>query len=74
MAHYIGETMSTVEKQAPVPTVINLRLLDHTLDGSVDVINLSFLFDLRNVSSDWSAAGKHENTKLDKSSKGWRVR
>ena len=31
-------------KQAPVPTVICLRLLDHTLDGIVDVVGLLFFF------------------------------
>ena len=35
-------------RQAPVPTVIRLRLLDHTLDGIIDVVGLGFLlnFDL----------------------------
>ena len=34
--------------QAPVPTVISLRLLDHTLDGIIDVVGLLFFFDLLN--------------------------
>ena len=33
-------------RQAPVPTVIRLRLLDHTLDGIIDVVSLGFLFNL----------------------------
>ena len=32
--------------QAPVPTVIRLRLLDHTLDGIIDVVGLGLFFDL----------------------------
>ena len=32
-------------EQAPVPTVISLRLLDHTLDGIVDVVGLDFFLD-----------------------------
>ena len=31
------------QEQAPVPTVISLRLLDHTLDGRLNVISLFFL-------------------------------
>ena len=33
------------QEQAPVPTVISLRLLDHTLDGIIDVVGLLFFFD-----------------------------
>ena len=36
------------QEQAPVPTVISLRLLDHTLDGIIDVVGLLFFFDLLN--------------------------
>ena len=38
-------------RQAPVPTVIRLRLLDHTLDGIIDVVGLGFLlnFNLRHL-------------------------
>ena len=38
-------------RQAPVPTVIRLRLLDHTLDGIIDVVGLGFLlnYDLRHL-------------------------
>ena len=40
------------QEQAPVPTVISLRLLDHTLDGTVDVVSLLFLFDFGSFSFD----------------------
>ena len=38
-------------RQTPVPTVIRLRLLDHTLDGIIDVVGLDFLlnFDFRHL-------------------------
>ena len=36
------------QEQAPVPTVISLRLLDHTLDGIIDVVGLLFFLDLLN--------------------------
>ena len=49
------------QEQAPVPTVISLRLLDHTLDGIMNVVglllfllNLNFLLAERNENKNGS--------------------
>ena len=41
--------MPNPKRQAPVPTVINLRLFDHTLDGILNVVSLGLFLDFGNL-------------------------
>ena len=52
--------------QAPVPTVISLRLLDHTLDGIIDVIGLLFFLNFRHFNFLLAKAGQNERDKGEK--------
>lgn len=54
------------QEQAPVPTVISLRLLDHTLDGIIDVVGLLFFFDFGNFDFLLAKMGKNERDKGEK--------
>ena len=54
------------QEQAPVPTVISLRLLDHTLDGIIDVVGLLFFLDLLNFNFLLAIMGKNKRNKGEK--------
>ena len=54
------------QEQAPVPTVISLRLLDHTLDGIIDVVGLLFFLDLLNFNFLLAIMGKKKTDKGEK--------
>ena len=60
------------QKQAPSPTVVSLRLLDHTLDGIVDVVGLSFLLNFLSLNFLLAEAVNKDSTRLATVMKAWR--